>query len=174
MSGSDLLLVRHAKAEGQAPEAPLTAEGKAQAARLAEALAGVGITRIVSSPWKRAVETVRPLAERLGLEMETDVRLTERVLSGLDLPDWMTHLQASFRDPDLTLPGGESGTQAQARALAALADARDLNGVTVIVTHGNLLALALGLDYAGWAGLRNPDVWRLDTGGHAERLEVGR
>ena len=27
------------------------------------------------------------------------------------------------------------------------------------MTHGNLLALALGLDYAGWATLRNPDVW---------------
>lgn len=166
----DLLLIRHARAAGQAPDAPLTAEGVTQAARLAEALAHAGVTRIVSSPWTRAVETARPLAARIGLKVETDARLTERVLSGTDLPDWTAHLEASFADAGLTLPGGESEATAQARALAALADARDLGGVTVVVTHGNLLALALGLDHAGWAGLRNPDVWRLDVQGRAERV----
>jgi 2,3-bisphosphoglycerate-dependent phosphoglycerate mutase len=162
-------MIRHAKASGQAPDAPLTAEGVKQAAQLAEALAHAGVTRIVSSPWTRAVETARPLAEQLGLKVETDARLTERVLSGTDLPDWTAHLEASFADAGLTLPGGESGATARTRALAALADARDPHGVTAVFTHGNLLALALGLDHAGWAGLRNPDVWRLDAQGRAER-----
>lgn len=31
--------------------------------------------------------------------------------------------------------------------------------MTVVVTHGNLLALLLGLGHDGWAALRNPDVW---------------
>jgi len=144
----------------------------ARAERLAEALAPQPITRIVSSPWTRAVETARPLAGRLGLKVETDQRLTERVLSGTNLPDWMAHLQASFTDPRRALPGGESGQAARARVLAALADARASGGLPVIVTHGNLLALALGLDFEGWAGLRNPDVWRLGTQGQAERLEA--
>lgn len=166
----DLLLIRHAKATGQAPDAPLTPEGAEAAARLADTLAEAGITRIVSSPWRRAVDTARPLAARLGLEVGTEGRLTERVLSGADLPDWMTHLEASFADPDLALPGGESGRVARARILAALAEARDPGGVTAVFTHGNLLALALGLDHAGWAGLRNPDVWRLDGEGRAVRV----
>ncbi|MPY65790.1 histidine phosphatase family protein [Deinococcus sp. SDU3-2] len=168
----DLLLVRHAKASGQVPDAPLTPDGETAAARLAEALADAGITRIVSSPWRRAVDTARPLSERLGLEVETDTRLTERVLSGADLPDWMIHLEASFADPDLALPGGESGTQARTRILAALEEARDPGGVTAVFTHGNLLALALGLDHAGWAGLRNPDVWRLTGNGEADRVNL--
>ena len=32
------------------------------------------------------------------------------------------------------------------------------------------LALALGLDYEGWAGLRNPDIWRLDVAGRTVRV----
>lgn len=170
---SDLLLIRHAKATGQAPDAPLTPDGEAEARRLADTLSGAGITRIVSSPWRRAVETARPLAARLGLEVGTDERLTERVLSGADLPGWMAHLEASFADPDLALPGGESGRVARTRILAALAEARDPGGVTAVFTHGNLLALALGLNHAGWAGLRNPDVWRLDGAGRGARLEGG-
>ncbi|BDP41491.1 phosphoglycerate mutase [Deinococcus aetherius] len=171
IAAGTLLLIRHAKATGQAPDAPLTSEGEAQAARLAETLADLGITRIVSSPWRRAVDTVGPLAERLGLTVETDGRLTERVLSGADLPDWMTHLRASFADAELMLAGGESGTLARTRVLTALADARDPYGLTAVVTHGNLLALALGLDFEGWANLRNPDVWALDRDGRAARLE---
>lgn len=172
-----LLLVRHARAAGQAPDAPLTPEGERGAARLAEVLTGGGladrgITRIVSSPWTRAVETARPLAQRLGLEVETDERLTERVLSGANLTDWQTHLRASFADPELALPSGESGQTARARILAALEEARTPDGLTVVVTHGNLMALALGLDFGGWAALKNPDVWSLNANGHAERVSL--
>ncbi|THF71959.1 histidine phosphatase family protein [Deinococcus sp. Arct2-2] len=158
MTGT-LLLIRHAKAAGQAPDAPLTPEGRDQAAQLAETLAGLGITRIVSSPWVRGVDTAQPLAERLGLPVQTDERLTERVLSGTESTDWPERLRESFSDDRLTLPGGESGHTARTRILAALEDARDPVGMTAVVSHGNLLALALGLDYDGWAGLRNPDVW---------------
>lgn len=85
MSG-EFLLIRHAKASGQAPDAPLTAEGHMQAQRLAAQLAPHPITRVVSSPWLRAVDTARPLAQALGLRIEPDGRLTERVLSPTDLP----------------------------------------------------------------------------------------
>ncbi|MFK7603075.1 histidine phosphatase family protein [Deinococcus sp. SM5_A1] len=171
MSGG-FLLIRHAKASGQAPDAPLTAEEQAQAHRLASQLAQHGIIRMVSSPWLRAVDTARPLATALGLSIKTDERLTERVLSGRDLPHWQTALKASFALPALKLPGGESGTAARTRALAALKDAEDPQGLTAIFTHGNLLALLLGLDYGGWADLRNPDVWRWDAEGLAERVRL--
>ncbi|OLV15887.1 histidine phosphatase family protein [Deinococcus marmoris] len=171
MSGG-FLLIRHAKASGQAPDAPLTAEGQEQAHRLASQLAQHGITRMVSSPWLRAVDTAQPLATALGLSIETDERLTERVLSGHDLPHWQTALRASFLDPERVIDSGESGTTAKARALAALKDAEDPQGLTAIFTHGNLLALLLGLDYGGWAELRNPDVWRWNAEGLAERVRL--
>lgn len=171
MSG-EFLLIRHAKASGQAPDAPLTAEGQRQAQQLAAQLAQHPITRVVSSPWRRAVDTARPIAEALGLKIETDGRLTERVLSPTDLPFWQTALRASFAAPALKLPGGESGMGAKARALAALHDARDPHGLTAVFTHGNLLALLLGLDYEGWAGLRNPDVWQFSLDGQTSRIPL--
>ncbi|MFC6659781.1 hypothetical protein [Deinococcus multiflagellatus] len=40
----------------------------------------------------------------------------------------------------------------------------------MVVTHGNLLALALGLGFAEWATLRNPDVWVCSPGTPPRRL----
>ncbi|GGK89673.1 histidine phosphatase family protein [Deinococcus radiotolerans] len=167
-----LLLVRHARAAGQEPGADLTVEGHAGAAALVPALRGLGVTRIVSSPWRRAVDTAAPLAAALGLPVTPDDRLTERVLSGEPRADWPDRLRDSFADDTLTLPGGESGLAARARGRAALDAHRDPAGVTVIVTHGNLLALLLGLDFGAWAALRNPDVWVWSPDGTPTRLDV--
>src|SRR5688500_15400614 len=71
----ELYLVRHCQATGQAPDAPLTLVGEAQAQRLADALDRRGIRRIVASPFVRARASVEPLAERLGLTVEVDDRL---------------------------------------------------------------------------------------------------
>lgn len=78
-----MLLVRHAKAgdrdawEGPDHLRPLSRKGAAQAARLAEDLGGQGVTRVVSSPYLRCVQTVEPLAERLGLGVEESDALAE-------------------------------------------------------------------------------------------------
>ncbi|WP_158263728.1 histidine phosphatase family protein [Deinococcus arcticus] len=77
----------------------------------------------------------------------------------------------SFHLPTLRFPGGESGHQAQARIQAALQDARDPAGVSVVVTHGNLLTLGLNLRFADWAALRNPDVWLWVPGTRPRRLD---
>jgi broad specificity phosphatase PhoE len=70
-----LLLVRHAepkRVEGLgAPADPtLTALGRKQSAALATWLADEPIDHVVSSPLRRAVETARPLAIALGLDVE--------------------------------------------------------------------------------------------------------
>jgi probable phosphoglycerate mutase len=58
-------------------ESTLTELGQRQASALAYALAEADVRRIISSPLHRTVETARPLAERLGLPIETDERLIE-------------------------------------------------------------------------------------------------
>ncbi|HLN63936.1 MAG TPA: histidine phosphatase family protein, partial [Symbiobacteriaceae bacterium] len=93
---SRIYVVRHCKAAGQEPEAPLTPEGEQQARRLADFLAGQPIDYLVSSPFRRAQATVAPLAERLGLPVHLDDRLGERVLAAGPLPDWQERLRASF------------------------------------------------------------------------------
>jgi broad specificity phosphatase PhoE len=55
----------------------LSDRGKAQAEKVAEALAGRDIVLVVASPLQRAQETATPIAERLGLPIDTDDDLIE-------------------------------------------------------------------------------------------------
>ncbi len=115
-----LYLVRHCQATGQEPDAPLTPLGESQAEALADLLAPLGIGRILSSPFHRARASITPLAMRLGVPIETDDRLIERVLCEAPLVDWRVHLEKSFDDFDYCLAGGESSRAATARAVAAI------------------------------------------------------
>jgi phosphohistidine phosphatase SixA len=79
---STTYLVRHAKAGSRerwsAPDRdrPLSDAGRIQAAALV-AVIGRGVRSIKSSPYRRCMETVMPLAEALGLRIEEEVRLAE-------------------------------------------------------------------------------------------------
>lgn len=80
-----LYLVRHAKAgsrsefDGDDVDRPLTNAGRRQAAELATRLAAVSPTVLVSSPYRRCVETLEPLAVMLAAEVSVDERLGEFV-----------------------------------------------------------------------------------------------
>jgi len=56
---------------------PLTEEGRAQAAALAERLSGEGITHIYSSPVMRAVQTAEIVSQALGLPFTIEEALRE-------------------------------------------------------------------------------------------------
>ena len=56
---------------------PLDAKGRRQAERLVPLLVGLGVRRVVTSPYRRCVETVEPLAAALGVEIVRDERLAE-------------------------------------------------------------------------------------------------
>jgi len=77
-----VLLLRHARAgeraawTGDDTLRPLDDRGLRQALALRD-LAQRAIGRIVSSPYRRCVETVEPLAEALGIPIELDDRLAE-------------------------------------------------------------------------------------------------
>jgi broad specificity phosphatase PhoE len=76
-----LLLVRHAlplrSEPGQGSDPDLSEDGVEQAKRLPDALARFPITRLVSSPQRRSVQTAQPVADARGLTIEIDERLAE-------------------------------------------------------------------------------------------------
>ena len=77
-----IFLVRHANAGRRQPgtqdrERPLDESGLAQAARIRDHLDHSGIKQILSSPARRCLETVAPLATELGLAVEVDPALWE-------------------------------------------------------------------------------------------------
>lgn len=81
----DVFLVRHAHAgdrqkwEGPDDVRPLSDKGRRQADALVDVLAGKGVGRILSSPSARCVQTVQPLADHLGLDVEETDDLAEGV-----------------------------------------------------------------------------------------------
>ena len=85
-----VLLLRHARAgeraawTGDDTLRPLDDRGLRQALALRD-LAQRAIGRIVSSPYRRCVETVEPLAEALGIPIELDDRLAEGASTQLAL-----------------------------------------------------------------------------------------
>lgn len=83
-----ILVVRHATAgtrsrwKGDDRLRPLDKRGRRQAEALVELLSGYGIARICSSPYVRCVQTVEPLANSLGLEVEERAELAEGAAPG--------------------------------------------------------------------------------------------
>ena len=76
-----LLVIRHAlplrSEPGQGADPDLSPQGVEQANRLPAALARFPITRLVSSPQRRALQTAQPVADALGLSVDVDDRLAE-------------------------------------------------------------------------------------------------
>lgn len=107
-----LVLVRHAKAVSRATwgyginseiTRPLVmGRGQAQARDVAALLSAYGVGELVSSPWRRCVDTLAPYAHGCGLDLRSDEAFTE--VSALMVPELM---QASFRDLLERGSGGE-------------------------------------------------------------------
>ncbi len=167
------VLVRHCSAEGQEPEAELSVKGKLQAQKLKKELGKFfKVARIISSPFKRAVDTISPLAESLNLAVECDMRLSERAFLPLNMKvawnsDWDAKLRYSFDDLEYKeCDGSESNAECRKRALSFLQSLESYQGVTVIVSHVNLISSILALNhedrkfvYEEMCSLSNPDVF---------------
>ena len=149
-----LLLIRHGETEWNAAariqgfrDIALSPRGQQQAQHLAQALAGEPIEAVYTSELGRAIETARPLAQRLGLDLRVDMRLRER---GFGIFEGHTYEEAEARwpneyaiwkrrEPGYALPeGGESYLAGRERVFAFLQDiARLHEGSTIaVVTHG--------------------------------------
>ncbi|MEJ6529362.1 histidine phosphatase family protein [Exiguobacterium sp. USCH10] len=162
-----LYLIRHCSASGQESDAPLTEAGHEQAHLLRDFFREIPIDRITSSDYTRAIASVTPLADAHQFSIEREPLLRERILAYEPLEDWLTPLRQSFIDPTFKLPGAESGEEATQRIMQVIQRAQSRHGSTLLVTHGNLLALLLQrldskYDFDTWRTMRNPDVYRLD------------
>jgi 2,3-bisphosphoglycerate-dependent phosphoglycerate mutase len=162
-----IYFVRHAKAGGQETSAPLTEKGVEQALKLVDFFAERPIEKIYSSPFKRAVDTIQPLAEFKGLSIKCDDRLSERVLSGVLLEDWQEILKQSFEDFDLVFEGGESHSSGMNRATSLIEEVLSTpENHIILVSHGNLTSLLIryfneSFGFDDLMEMSNPDVFEL-------------
>ncbi|MGB0687348.1 MAG: histidine phosphatase family protein, partial [Paracoccaceae bacterium] len=119
-----IYLIRHAQSTGQQPDGDLTELGKQQAQDLIARLSSIGTYGAYSSPYLRALDTIRPYCDSAGLDIQTDPDLAERQLKPFDLwlpfDELMHHLRLSFENWDYKMEGGESLNNTQRRALRGL------------------------------------------------------
>jgi broad specificity phosphatase PhoE len=175
MRATTIYLVRHAHADWQHDEArPLSEAGLKASQVVSTLLSALPITAIYSSPARRSVETVTPLADRLRIRPELVHDLRERELPVAPSGEFDRIVADTWRSPESATAGAESNVNAQSRGLAAVRSilTRHVGQHVVVSTHGTLLALILnGLDsafgYDFWRRLSSPDVFRLEFEGTA-------
>jgi 2,3-bisphosphoglycerate-dependent phosphoglycerate mutase len=175
LNDTHLYLVRHAHAAWQPDEdRPLSTRGAADAIVLADRLQHLPISFILSSPSRRALQTVEPLSRRLGLEPVIEPDLRERALLSPSADEFREAVKTSWRNPEAAAAGGESNAAAKGRGIAVLSRVLDEHAgrSAVISTHGNLFALMLqgfdpAVDYDFWLSLTFPDVYQLTFRGRA-------
>jgi len=166
---SRLFLVRHAHADWEPDEQrPLSAQGRRDAIRVAELLTPPRPAAIYTSPARRALETIAPLARGLGLRPIELPDLRERELPVQPPGDFAEAVGGSWREFGIPVTGGESNEAAQARGLRAIRFVlgRHVGEVAVVATHGNLLALVVNAfdaqyGHEFWRGLSFPDIYEL-------------
>ncbi len=144
MDRTTIYFVRHAESDVSVRDdltRPLTARGEADALRVTTALKGLDIARVYSSPYKRAVDTVRDLAQTLGLEIITIDDLRERAVGGW-VEDFVGFAKKQWSDFSFKLPGGESPGEVQVRNVAAvLKMAAENPGTSIVIgTHGTAVS----------------------------------
>lgn len=168
---STFYLVRHAHADWTPDEnRPLSAQGSKDAAHVATILCEYPIDAIYSSPFRRARETILPLAEQLDLSVYLESDLREQKLGDAVFEDFLNAVEANWQNPTFAHPGGESTLVAQQRGITMLERLLEQypNGHIVLSTHGNLLALILqafdpSVDFMFWKSMSMPDVFQLTT-----------
>jgi 2,3-bisphosphoglycerate-dependent phosphoglycerate mutase len=177
-------LLRHAESVflPGVPEAdwPLSERGRRQAEALVPVLHGLGIGRVYSSPYRRALDTAGPFAEAAGLPCQSVEDLRERRLCEEALDDFVSAVRRAWLQPELALPGGESSRQCQARVALAVHRLVRLHPgqVLLVSSHGNAIGLLLqslepAFGFEDWRALRNPDLHRLLFDGGAAGWDRG-
>jgi 2,3-bisphosphoglycerate-dependent phosphoglycerate mutase len=147
----------------------LSARGRWQAQRAAEALTGSGIDAIIASDLARAFDTAQAIARQLGLDVGIDPGLRERcfgIFEGYSYNEigarWPVEAERwRHHDPDFGPDEGETLRAFDARSIATATRiaAAHAGRSIAIVTHGGVLDCL----YRAAAGiaLEAPRSWQL-------------
>lgn len=152
-----LHFVRHGETAGNAerrfqwPDTPLSEQGLAQAAVVAKSLLETThASQLLSSDYRRTMQTAEAIGLRLGLPIVEAEALRERnfgIARGQLYADVGEELLKRWREPHYRIDQGESWADVYDRvgaflaALAAAPPAREL----ILVTHGGAMSVALSI-----------------------------
>ncbi|CAH1217761.1 hypothetical protein PAECIP111893_04303 [Paenibacillus plantiphilus] len=174
-----IYMVRHAESPlilGEERIRGLSPRGHEDVKRVEEIMRFVEVDVVVSSPYARALLTVKGVAEAKGLPVIELEELRERPIVGLQdklaQQAFTARIRQSFDDKDFVPDGGESTRQAQERAIPIIGELlRKYEGKSIVIgTHGNIMTIILNhyddrYGVAFWESTSIPDIYRLDFAG---------
>lgn len=138
--------IRHAEPDFEVKEdevRPLTNKGLKDANRLIDFFSDVEIDKVFSSPYKRAYDTVYPLAIKRNLKIEIVDDFRERKVSdGTWIEDFTGFAKNQWSNFEYNLSGGECLKTVQKRNIEALNDILERGeGLNIVVgSHGTALS----------------------------------
>ena len=144
----------------------LTEKGLQDRMKVVEVFREIPVHAVLSSPYKRAVDTVQPLADQRGLSVVTDADFRERKVGDGWLEDFTSFAKLQWANFDFALEHGESLRQVQVRNAAALERVlARYDGKTIVIgSHGTALSSLVeyyvpGFGYEGFDRIRNIMPW---------------
>ncbi|GEM02252.1 2,3-bisphosphoglycerate-dependent phosphoglycerate mutase [Halolactibacillus halophilus] len=140
-----VIWIRHAEPDFSVHDdamSPLTEKGKSDSQALGTVFNDESIHTIYSSPYIRAIETVKPLADTIGLEVQIIDDLRERKITNHWIADFDGFVKKQWQDFSYCLPEGESLSIVQKRNIAVLMELMTRHsGQTIMIgTHGTSLS----------------------------------
>ncbi len=155
-----IYLIRHCESDHAVTDAktrPLTEKGLKDAEKLAEFLKDTPVSRIFSSPYLRACQTVEPILKDRNLDLQTDDRMREWMGGRPFAHEYFeSRMQEMFEDESSTNGGAESLKALKKRTQAFIMHLLSrFPGETIFVgTHALAMTAALksfddriGLDF---------------------------
>lgn len=167
---TNLYFVRHAHSTYSPDERnrPLSERGMLDAKLITNLSKTLKINHVISSPYKRAIQTVEGIAELIGEEIELIDGFRERLLSEHPVADFNEAISRVWTDFNFSMEGGESNYVAQKRGVeATLQVLEKYESQNIVVgTHGNIMVLIMNYfnpqyDVHFWEELAMPDIYKL-------------
>lgn len=171
MGTTTIYLIRHAESvyvEGRERSRGLSKQGQRDAVRIKSIMQDAPIDRFVSSPYERAIATIRPLAGERQKEIVTIEDLRERGIGDIKDVSFQEAKRRVYQDFHYKFAGGESGAEAQDRGVKELLTLlKEHEGKSIVIgTHGDIMTLMMnyfdpraGLEF--WQSTSMPDTYRL-------------
>ena len=189
---TEIYFIRHAESDYTVTDdikRPLTSKGLKDASKLVNYFNVIDISYIYSSPYTRAIQTVKPIAENRGIAIQIRDNLKERISNTnwiKNTDDLNMHVRQMWQEPDIGIDGGESIKSVQGRNIKELELIlkASKNKKCIIGTHGTALATMIsyysksfdGDDFLKFIGIM-PYIMKMrfdnDNFEDMEEIEIG-
>ncbi|MCJ8009169.1 histidine phosphatase family protein [Lederbergia wuyishanensis] len=179
---TNIYFVRHAHSTYTPDELrrPLSERGLRDAQSVTDVLKSESIDYVISSPYKRAIQTVEGIAKLIDKEIIIEEDFKERKLAEGSVADFREAIKKVWADPDFSWKGGESNNYAQKRGVEITLEVlKNYEGRNIVIgTHGNIMVLIMNyfdtiFDFTFWQKLDMPDIYKLTFSGR-ELIGVNR